>query len=167
MIWNKIFKGKVLENVTFEEGHKIDDEFFTYKAVMNAKKIVTISQRLCLYRMRESGVMLSYDAHEETMIQDRLEYLTERYELVSKKYKELKSDYLDNLQDNLIRLKRESYWYQETHQRVKTTMKQYLREVIKSDISWKKKYSFIRGFLCEEKQKSENKNQQKERELFK
>ncbi|MDD3745924.1 MAG: glycosyltransferase, partial [Anaerostipes sp.] len=147
--------------------HKIDDEFFTYKAVMNAKKIVTISQRLCLYRMRESGVMLSYDAHEETMIQDRLEYLTERYELVSKKYKELKSDYLDNLQDNLIRLKRESYWYQETHQRVKTTMKQYLREVIKSDISWKKKYSFIRGFLCEEKQKSENKNQQKERELFK
>lgn len=108
LLWNKMFKASLMQNVRFEEGHKIDDEFFTYKAIMNADKIVVIDEELHIYRMRASSVMQSKGTNYEKMLQDRFEYLTQRYLDVTKQYPDLKREYLENLIDNFIRLINES-----------------------------------------------------------
>ncbi|OLR59196.1 hypothetical protein BHF70_05895 [Anaerostipes sp. 494a] len=104
LLWNKIFRASLIDNIRFEEGHKIDDEFFTYQIIMNAQKIVVIDEELYIYRMRASSVMQSKGANYEKMLQDRFEYLTKRYFDVIEKYPDLKQDYLENLIDNYIRL---------------------------------------------------------------
>ncbi len=142
LIWNKIFRREVLENVRFEEGHKIDDEFFTYKTVMNAKKVQVFDEILYEYRMRRSGVMHSSGEYQESVLQDRLEYLTERYELVTKNYPQLGSLYLQNLTDNLIRLWRESMPY-EIHQKVIEVTEKYCKKILFGPIPLKAKYGFL------------------------
>lgn len=104
LLWNKIFKASLIGNIRFEEGHKIDDEFFTYKIIMNAKKIVIIDEELYVYRMRASSVMQSKGKNYEKMLQDQFEYITKRYFDVTQKYPDLEQNYLENLIDNYIRL---------------------------------------------------------------
>ena len=119
LLWNKMFKATLMRNVRFEEGHKIDDEFFTYKVIMNADKVVVINDELHMYRMRASSVMQSTEINYERMLQDRFEYLTQRYLDVIKKYPDLKKEYLENLVDNFIRLLSDSRCNKECYDHMK------------------------------------------------
>ena len=93
LIWNKIFKKDILKSLFFVEGRRIDDEFFTYQAVIKAKKIVQIEDCLYVYRMRKSSVMNSSVSRYEKMLEDQVDYFTERYDKVTEKYPELKKVY--------------------------------------------------------------------------
>lgn len=104
LIWNKIFKKEVIGDLRFPVGHKIDDEFFTYQCVMNCKKIYFFNESLYVYRLRKSSIM--NDSNKETILKDRLQYLTERYDNVVIRYPNLKTKYLENLMDNFITIKR-------------------------------------------------------------
>lgn len=44
VFWNKLFRSSLLDNIRFPVGRKIDDEFFTYKLVCNAKRIVNTTE---------------------------------------------------------------------------------------------------------------------------
>lgn len=88
----KLFKNNVLSNVFYEEGHLIDDEFFTYKGVMNAKKIVCIPTVVYNYRQRASSVMKNKSTIERRNF-DRLDYLKKRLEDVVARFPELKTQY--------------------------------------------------------------------------
>lgn len=57
VIWNKLYRRKTLENVFFPEGNKIDDEFFTYKAIGNCNKLIHSSRKMYAYRRQEGSVM--------------------------------------------------------------------------------------------------------------
>lgn len=61
LIWNKMYKREVIKNVRFPEGKKIDDDFFTYKVIGKAKKLVHIDAKLYAYRLQEDSVMHSLD----------------------------------------------------------------------------------------------------------
>ncbi len=146
LIWNKIFKREVLNNIFFQEGHKIDDEFFTYKTVMQSKKIALFDEPLYYYRMRASSVMnLSY-TYSEQILEDKLDYLLERYKLVSKKYPELKKYYLENLVDNLISLHRKAVQLPEIELLIEKEAKSYRYIILMGNISLKQKYSFFQEF---------------------
>ena len=106
MMTNKLFKRSILKNIFFVEGRRIDDEFFTYQAVMNSKFIVQKQDVLYIYRMRASSVMNTGDKHYEEMLNDRIDYFTQRYKEVTSKYPQLKKEYLENYMDNLIQLKK-------------------------------------------------------------
>lgn len=57
LIWNKLYRMELAEGVRFPVGTKIDDEYFTYRLLANAKKLVR-SNRICYaYRQQESSVM--------------------------------------------------------------------------------------------------------------
>ena len=57
LIWNKLYRREVVEGVRFPVGTKIDDEFFTYRLLGNAKRLAR-SERLCYaYRQQASSVM--------------------------------------------------------------------------------------------------------------
>lgn len=57
LIWNKLYRWKILEGVRFPEEKGIDDEFFTYQAIGNSKKLVCIDAALYAYRQQSSSVM--------------------------------------------------------------------------------------------------------------
>ncbi len=73
---------------------------------MNSKFIVQKQDVLYIYRMRASSVMNTGDKHYEEMLNDRIDYFTQRYKEVTSKYPQLKKEYLENYMDNLIQLKR-------------------------------------------------------------
>jgi len=57
LMWNKLYRRKLADGVRFPSGTKIDDEYFTYRLLMGARKLVR-STRICYaYRQQSSSVM--------------------------------------------------------------------------------------------------------------
>ena len=101
VFWNKLFKASLIDkSIRFPTGRKIDDEYFTYKLVCNAKKVININDMFYNYRMRTSSVM--NESSQSKLIYDRLDSFIERYENISKKYPRLKKYYYDKLVETLI-----------------------------------------------------------------
>jgi glycosyltransferase involved in cell wall biosynthesis len=98
---DKLFRRHVLEDVFYEEGHLIDDEFFTYQAVMNAGKIVCIPDVVYNYRQRASSVMKSRDTAGRK-VADIFDYLEKRHRRVTDRFPALKSLYEGYYADHLI-----------------------------------------------------------------
>lgn len=57
LIWNKLYRRKILEGVRFPREKGIDDEFFTYQAIGNAEKLAHIDAVLYAYRQQDNSVM--------------------------------------------------------------------------------------------------------------
>lgn len=92
LIWNKLYRREVAEGVRFPIGTKIDDEFFTYQLLGNAKKLVR-SERICYaYRQQSDSVMhqtFSIKRVESLRAkQERLEYLKQRMPQLENEAKE-------------------------------------------------------------------------------
>jgi glycosyltransferase involved in cell wall biosynthesis len=106
LMTNKLFKREVVGNVRFEEGHCIDDEFFTYLVVMNCKKVTVTDMPLYGYRIRSSSVMQTMAPQLERVMLDRVEYLTTRYRNIAEKIPEIEPDFLQDTVDTITR-----YWH--------------------------------------------------------
>lgn len=143
LIWNKLFVRDKIGTIRFAEGHKIDDEFFTYQVVMNCNTVVLFDDPLYEYRMRISSVMGSSGRYEEKILSDRLEYLVERYENVKKLFPDLAESYLRNLMDNLIILLRQSSTYHELNLKVWRQIKKYRWKFLLSRSSAKEKIGVL------------------------
>lgn len=74
VIWNKLYKKRVVDGVAFPEGKLIDDEFWTYQVIGRAKKLIHLKQRLYAYRQQSDSVM-----HKKYSIL-RLQALDAQYE---------------------------------------------------------------------------------------
>lgn len=57
VVWNKLYKAAIIEKIRFVEGKTIDDEFWTYRAIGNATKLVHIQEKLYFYRQQDGSVM--------------------------------------------------------------------------------------------------------------
>lgn len=99
--WNKLFRNTVLEGVRFVEGHCIDDEFFTYQPVIKSKRTVLVDECLYHYRMRKSSAMLN-PAHRLRQLQDRIDYITERYQPLAAAFPSLRPKLLQQKVETLI-----------------------------------------------------------------
>ena len=83
VVWNKIYNKELLEGIEFPVNKINEDEYWTYKVVAKAKKIVKIQDELYFYRQQATSIMGSgyslkrldgLHAHEE-----RLEYLKKQF----------------------------------------------------------------------------------------
>lgn len=57
LIWNKLYRRELAEGVRFPAGTKIDDEYFTYRLLGNAKKLVRSTKVCYAYRQQEGSIM--------------------------------------------------------------------------------------------------------------
>ena len=144
LLWNKLFRRELLYDLFFYEGRVIDDEFFTYKAVMRAKSVVVINDPLYIYRQRKTGV--TNQGRWKQRLKDRLAYFTERYNLVTAAFPQHKPQYLYDLSDNLIRIKRESAEFPDLTAEINQTIKKYSREVLFGPVNIKMKYSYLKSW---------------------
>ena len=57
LLWNKLYRRNVTENIRFPSGTGIDDEFWTYRVIGNTRKLVHSSQIMYAYRQQSQSVM--------------------------------------------------------------------------------------------------------------
>ena len=89
LFWNKLFKADLLRSVRFHNERRcIDDEFFTYKALSQAKTITRINEVLYHYRQRLSGAVFSNN-HQIQITHDAIDVLKERYQWILQRYPKL------------------------------------------------------------------------------
>lgn len=81
LLWNKLYKRRLFEGVLFEEGHKIDDEYFTYQGFLRTCNVVLDDRVIYNYRKRFSSVMNDPAAAERRMM-DSLDALAKRHRKV-------------------------------------------------------------------------------------
>lgn len=83
LIWNKLYRREMVGDIRFPVGRKIDDEFFTYKVLGNAKKLALTTKRCYAYRQQPYSVM-----HQKNPVkamegiqakQERLAYIQKNY----------------------------------------------------------------------------------------
>lgn len=57
IIWNKLYRRNVIEDINFPEGKLIDDEYWTYRVIGKCKKLIHSHSKLYAYRQQDSSVM--------------------------------------------------------------------------------------------------------------
>lgn len=136
LLWDKLYLRKLFDGIYFEEGHVVDDEYFTYQGVMNAKKIIIDSQIIYNYRKRISSV--SYiPEHMERIIFDRLDYLSKRRIKVIKRFPYLKETFNRHYVNMLIWLSDDPYLTNESLDEIKKQMKIFLKNTNNKGINFK------------------------------
>ena len=101
LCWDKMFRRHVLTDVFFEEGHLIDDEFFTYQGVMNARKIVYVPTVIYNHRIRASSVMRDRTTLDRKGM-DALDAVEKRRRNVTARFPELKAHFEHHYADYLL-----------------------------------------------------------------
>lgn len=142
----KLFRKHVLDQVCYEEGHCIDDEFFTYRAVMKAGKILCIPAVIFNYRQRASSIMKNRDTIEKKC-EDIFAYLKKRKKDVAEQFPELKIPYENHYVDHLLWLATSDLGTKKTVRQIK---KQLIRHYAWGKVCfWKKgqRKRFVRTIL--------------------
>lgn len=85
VVWNKIYKKELLDNMQFKVGKLNEDEFFTYKICAKAEKIVYIPNTLYQYRQRANSIMGTYSPKRL----DGVEALYERLQFIQLNFPKL------------------------------------------------------------------------------
>lgn len=85
--WNKLYKTELLKDIRFPKGRYIDDEYWTYKLFINAKKITWIDSVIYYYRQHENSIMGRQYSIKRL---DIIDALYERYHLMKDKFPDLK-----------------------------------------------------------------------------
>ena len=127
LLWDKLYKRSIFDGIFFETGHKIDDEYFTYCGIMNAKKIVRDDQIVYNYRKRASSVMCS-TASAQQIITDRIDYLSKRRRNVIARFPQLRSVYDNHFLNMMIILSRDINITEENLKIIRLCLKEYFYE---------------------------------------
>ena len=78
IVWNKIYKREVLENLRFPAGKYFEDEFFSNQLYLNSGQIHVIPDVLCYHRVLASSTM---NTQKTENYLDLLDALRERLEI--------------------------------------------------------------------------------------
>jgi len=132
LLWDKLYKRSLFTNIFFEEGHVVDDEFFTYQGIMNAKKIIQVSDFVYNYRKRKSSVT-SIEAYQSRIINDKLSYLESRRKAVSRKFPSLQKYYEIHYLNMILLLTREPYLTEDNILLIKEKINSFFKEKRKNE----------------------------------
>lgn len=127
LLWNKLYRRSIFDGIFFEVGNIIDDEYFTYQGIMNAKKIVYDDRVVHNYRQRRSSVMNSPQSRVR-ILKNWMEFQNIRRKKVSARFPQLRRLYYTAYIDYLIQLTKNPWHTEETMKILKQAIADYLRE---------------------------------------
>ena len=105
LLWNKIYSREVIGDLRMAEGHRIDDEYFTYQVCMNCRRVAVTDRCLYHYRMRASSAVQDVTARKEQLMLDRVGYVIQRYAHIARRMPDLEDAYFSDALDTMTR-----YW---------------------------------------------------------
>ena len=98
LLWNKLFRRSLFDGIFFEEGHKIDDEYFTYQGFLEPCKVVLDDKIIYNYRKRASSVMGSPETAEQRIL-DGIDFIVKRRKKVTERWPELRRQFDESYMD--------------------------------------------------------------------
>lgn len=151
--WNKIYRKKVIEGLRFLEGRCIDDEFFTYKAVIRAQKTILVEDYLYHYRMRKSSAM-GNPANQKQRLTDQVDFVTERFKPLCEAFPDLKTPLLCHKMEVLLSVMGRSSCFPDVYAKARKELKRdFWRTIIDAGIDINIKKSCI-AYLFRKNQNS-------------
>ena len=144
LLWDKLYRRELFDGVYFEDGHVIDDEFFTYQGMMNAGRVLRIPTCVYDYRTRGSSVTLA-ETTQRRIILDKLDYLEKRRKHVLARFPQLRQEYDYHYLTMLVLLSAEPSASSESIDQTKRMLKFYLREgrICKMEFSLFRKLAWL------------------------
>lgn len=146
LLWNKIFKKEAIGDIRMAEGHRVDDEYFTYQVCMNCKNVAQTDACLYRYRLRASSVMQDLTSVQQNVMLDRIAYNVIRYANVSVRMPRLDEAYFVFTLDTLAR-----YWHHSkdmpiAQQQLRTWINSHFGRLLHSKLPLKQKMLYLRAF---------------------
>ena len=127
LLWNKLYRRALFDGVYFEEGHKIDDEYFTYQGFLQPRKVVRMDRVVYNYRKRASSVMSSPESAERLVL-DCLDSAAKRRQRILDTLPQLREPFDENYLDVIWYLSGNEGSTERTLQALKGSLHSYLRE---------------------------------------
>ncbi|MCI6936159.1 MAG: glycosyltransferase [Clostridiales bacterium] len=127
LLWNKLYRRAIFDGVFFEEGHKIDDEYFTYQGFLQPRKVVRADRIVYNYRKRASSVMSSPESAERLVL-DCLDSVAKRRRKILDTLPQLREPFDENYLDVIWYLSGNEGSTEKTLQTLKDSLHSYLRE---------------------------------------
>ncbi len=127
LLWDKLYVRSIFDDIFFEEGHKIDDEYFTYRGIMNARKIVRDNFVIYNYRKRRSSVMYSPESGRQ-ILRDRIDYLSKRRVNVISRFPELREVFDRHFVEMMVILSRDPLAEKESNAMIQQQLRAYFSE---------------------------------------
>ena len=142
LLWNKLYRREIVGDIRMDEGHRIDDEYFTYQVGLNARKVAVTTDCLYYYRIRKSSVMnVSEIAGENTML-DRIGYVSRRYEQIARVMPEAEQAFFLDALDTLARYYMHSKRMPRAQKQIRQWAKKHRQRWWKLPISFKQKVAY-------------------------
>lgn len=127
LLWNKLYRRAIFDGVFFEEGHKIDDEYFTYQGFLQPRKVVRADRIIYNYRKRASSAM-SVKASGERLVLDCLDSTAKRRQKILDTLPDLRKPFDENYLDVIWYLSGNEGSTERTLRALKESLRSYLRE---------------------------------------
>lgn len=127
LLWDKLYVRSLFDGIFFEEGHKIDDEYFTYRGIMNARKVIRDSFVVYHYRKRRSSVMYSPESGQQ-IVKDRIDYLGKRRGNVIARFPELRPIFDRHFVEMMVILSRNPLATKESNALIRKQLCAYFKE---------------------------------------
>lgn len=126
LLWNKLYRREIFDGVFFEEGHKIDDEYFTYQGFLQPRRVVCTDRVIYNYRKRASSVMASPESAEQRIL-DCLDSIAKRRQKVRTSVPQLSRAFDENYLDVLWYLSCNPGSTERSLKALKSGLREYLR----------------------------------------
>ena len=126
LLWNKLYRREIYGGVFFEEGHKIDDEYFTYQGFLQPRRVVCTDRVIYNYRKRASSVMASPESAEQRIL-DCLDSIAKRRQKVRASVPQLSRAFDENYLDVLWYLSCNPGSTERSLKALKSGLRDYLR----------------------------------------
>ena len=152
LLWNKLYRRETVGNVRMAEGHRVDDEYFTYQVVINARKVVVTTPHLYRYRLRKSSVMQDVSKTNESIMLDRIGYMIQRYDHIKTAVPELEDIFFLDALDNLIRYWMHSKDMPGAQKAIRAWVKAHRSRILKSNLSFKQKAAYFMALYMKKPQ---------------
>lgn len=152
LLWNKLYRRDIVGNIRMAEGHRVDDEYFTYQVVMNARKVVVTDPHLYRYRLRKSSVMQDVAKTNEPIMLDRIGYMIQRYDHIRTAVPELESVFFQDALNNLTRYWLHSKDMPQAQKAIRTWVNQHRSKILKSNLSLKQKAAYLMALYMKKPQ---------------
>ena len=147
LLWNKIYRREVIGNIRMDEGHRIDDEFFTYQVVMNSRTVAVTDRHLYHYRLRASSVTQKLDTVKEKVMLDRVEYVTTRYHNVAKRFPEIEQAFFSDALDTISRYWIHSKQMPTAQKQIRAWVIRHIGRLLRAELSAKQKIAYLMHFF--------------------
>lgn len=86
LIWNKLYRRRVVDNTRFPVNKAIDDEFFTYQVLGKSRTLIHSSRICYAYRQQPGSVMHSMSISKRLQA---VEAKIQRHEYIQRRFPEL------------------------------------------------------------------------------